>query len=304
MSARFQNMRGAVSSSRAGHRRQRSACLPRNAPNGPIAVVELESSDVGQARRALVVLTAAVDDDVVRAVERSLDAEQIEHVWLSHPIDWKGSRSDLPWAAAARDARGRDVVLVDGVGVFRAQRVRGGLPPRRREGPSSRSASADAGASFRAAWGALTALNTRSHSRPPLRSSPPLRHDTRALAAHRAFEGLHVLGYRHRAQVIQIRRCVPRAAPIGARGAVAGGARPGGTQSIPCAERVRKEVGGAAEVLARCPRGSSPPRYAAPRDSRGGRDAFSYVSRSSSPHPAARVAVPRSSASRPFRSAW
>ena len=89
-------------------------------PNGPIAVVELESSDGAQARRALVVLTRAVDDDVVRAVERSLDAEQIEHVWLSHPIDWKGSRSDLPWAAAARDARGRDVVLVDGVGVFRA----------------------------------------------------------------------------------------------------------------------------------------------------------------------------------------
>jgi hypothetical protein len=89
-------------------------------PNGPIAVVKLESSDGGQARRALVVLTAAVDDDDVRAVERSLDAEQIEHVWLSHPIDWKGSRSDLAWAAAARDARGRDVVLVDGVGVFRA----------------------------------------------------------------------------------------------------------------------------------------------------------------------------------------
>jgi hypothetical protein len=89
-------------------------------PNGPITVVTLECADGGRARRALVVLTAAVDDDVVRAVERSLDAEQIEHVWLSHPIDWKGSRSDLSWAAAARDERGRDVVLVDGVGVFRA----------------------------------------------------------------------------------------------------------------------------------------------------------------------------------------
>ena len=89
-------------------------------PNGPIAVVELESSDGSQARRALVVLTAAVDDDIVRAVERSLEAEQIEHVWLSHPTDWRASRSDLPWAAAARDARDRDVVLVDGVGVFRA----------------------------------------------------------------------------------------------------------------------------------------------------------------------------------------
>src|SRR5206468_6587564 len=65
-------------------------------------------------------LTAAVDDEVVRDVERSLDAEHVEHLWLSHPMDWKGSRSHLPWAAAARDARGRHVVLVDGVGVFRA----------------------------------------------------------------------------------------------------------------------------------------------------------------------------------------
>jgi hypothetical protein len=89
-------------------------------PNEPIAVVTLDCADVDQARRALVVLTAAVDDTVVRGVERSLDAEGIEHVWLSHPRDWKGSRSDLPWAAAARDERGRHVVLVDGVGVFRA----------------------------------------------------------------------------------------------------------------------------------------------------------------------------------------
>ena len=37
-------------------------------------------------------------------------------------------------------------------------------------------------------------------------SSPPLRHDTRPIAAHRAFERLHVLGYRHCAQVKQIRR--------------------------------------------------------------------------------------------------
>jgi hypothetical protein len=89
-------------------------------PNGPIAVVPLECADVDQARRALVVLTGTVDDHVVRALDRSLDAERIEHVWLSHPTDWRSSRSDLPWAAAARDERGRDVVLVDGVGVFHA----------------------------------------------------------------------------------------------------------------------------------------------------------------------------------------
>jgi hypothetical protein len=87
-------------------------------PNGPISVGTLDVA--GQPRRALVVLTAVVEDDLVRAVDRSLDAEQVEHLWLSHPRDWAGSRADLPWAAAGRDARGRDVVLIDGVGVFRA----------------------------------------------------------------------------------------------------------------------------------------------------------------------------------------
>lgn len=94
---------------------------PATMPNGAIVVVSLERTDVGQRRRALVVVSAAVDDHAVREVERWLNGEQIEHVWLSHPVDWKGSRSDLAWAAAARDARGRDVVLVDGVGVFRAK---------------------------------------------------------------------------------------------------------------------------------------------------------------------------------------
>lgn len=89
-------------------------------PNRHIVVVPLESTGAGEARRAVVVVTAAVSDDEVRAVACSLDADRIEHLWLSHPIDWKGARSDLPWAAAARDERGRDVVLVDGVGVFRA----------------------------------------------------------------------------------------------------------------------------------------------------------------------------------------
>ena len=93
---------------------------PASLPNGSIVIVALKGNDGSQPRRALVVLSAAVDDEAVRAVENSLDADGIDHIWLSHPIDWSGSRSDLAWAAAARDARGRDVVLIDGVGVFRA----------------------------------------------------------------------------------------------------------------------------------------------------------------------------------------
>ena len=93
---------------------------PASLPHNAIVVVTLANADGGRTRRALVVLSAAVDDEAVRAVENSLNVDRIEHVWLSHPVDWNGSRSDLAWAPAARDARGRDVVLVDGIGVFRA----------------------------------------------------------------------------------------------------------------------------------------------------------------------------------------
>ncbi|HEU4993647.1 MAG TPA: competence protein CoiA family protein [Gemmatimonadaceae bacterium] len=71
-------------------------------------------------RRALVLLTAAVTDDVVRRIARWLADSGCEHVWLSHPMDWTSARADLAWAPAGRDGRGRGVVVVDGVGVYRA----------------------------------------------------------------------------------------------------------------------------------------------------------------------------------------
>jgi hypothetical protein len=82
----------------------------------PIMVIPLD----GASRRAIVVVTAPVTDDQVREVSRSLEEAGVEHLWLSHPMDWNASLSDLPWAAAARDERRRDVVVVDGLGVFRA----------------------------------------------------------------------------------------------------------------------------------------------------------------------------------------
>ncbi len=74
-------------------------------------------------RGALVVLTAAAADDDVLRVERSLADAGVEHVWLSHPRDWTsgGERAGLAWAPAGRDGRGRGVVVVDGVGVYRAE---------------------------------------------------------------------------------------------------------------------------------------------------------------------------------------
>ena len=86
---------------------------------GPIAVLMLNAVP-DERERALVILSSAADDDEVRHVARSLDDAGVEHLWLSHPLDWHSARSDLAWAAAGRDNRGRGVVLVDGLGIYRA----------------------------------------------------------------------------------------------------------------------------------------------------------------------------------------
>ena len=88
--------------------------------NDPTIVAITLGSPVADHARALVVLTAAADDDVVRRVARSLDDAGVDHLWLSHPLDWSSARSELAWAAAGRDSRGRGVVLIDGLGVYRA----------------------------------------------------------------------------------------------------------------------------------------------------------------------------------------
>lgn len=87
---------------------------------GPIVTISLDAPPEGH-RRALVVLSAAADDATVRRVARLLDDAGVEHVWVSHPRDWSATRSELAWTAAGRDSRGRGVVVVDGLGVFRAE---------------------------------------------------------------------------------------------------------------------------------------------------------------------------------------
>ena len=71
--------------------------------------------------RVLVVLTAAAMEHDVRVLASVLEANRVEHVWLSHPRDWAPALADLAWAPAGRDSRGRGVVVVDGVGVYRAE---------------------------------------------------------------------------------------------------------------------------------------------------------------------------------------
>src|SRR5439155_12940040 len=88
--------------------------------DGSIAIIDL-SADEHPGRRALAVLTsAAADDDVIR-VAASLDEADIEHLWLSHPLDWTRGRSQLAWAPAGRNARGRGGVVIDDVGLYRAE---------------------------------------------------------------------------------------------------------------------------------------------------------------------------------------
>jgi hypothetical protein len=71
--------------------------------------------------RVLLLLTAAAPDEDVLRIERELSDLGIDHLWLAHPLDWSAARKNLAWAPAARDGYGRGIVLIDGLGVFRAE---------------------------------------------------------------------------------------------------------------------------------------------------------------------------------------
>lgn len=89
--------------------------------NGLMTILELDAAVPDLPERALVILSGAADDVQVRDVARALDEAGVEHLWLSHPLDWHSGRSDLAWATAGRDSRGRAVVLIDGLGIYRAE---------------------------------------------------------------------------------------------------------------------------------------------------------------------------------------
>ncbi|HEY7234320.1 MAG TPA: competence protein CoiA family protein [Gemmatimonadaceae bacterium] len=89
---------------------------------GPISLVAVGlDGDAGAIRCVLVLLTAAAADSDVRRISQSLLDADVRHLWLSHPLDWSASRGDLAWAPAGRDSRGRGLIVVDGLGVFRAE---------------------------------------------------------------------------------------------------------------------------------------------------------------------------------------
>jgi hypothetical protein len=90
-----------------------------NGDGNGLVVVDV-SARASARRRAIVVVECATSDQVIRTLAESLRQKEIDAVWLSSPRDWCDAFASVVWAAAGRDARGRGGVVIDGVGVFRA----------------------------------------------------------------------------------------------------------------------------------------------------------------------------------------
>lgn len=98
----------------------RGALVRRAGGQGdPIAIVAV-GADARPPRQALVVVERRAPDEAIARTAAELSRDGVEQLWMSHPLDWSPSLGDLAWAPAGRDARGRTLVLVDGVGIFRA----------------------------------------------------------------------------------------------------------------------------------------------------------------------------------------
>lgn len=87
-----------------------------------IGIVEVAIAlDNGAARRrVVVVLERAVADDAVTLLAERLAAERVDAVWVSSPWHWIPALAAVAWAPAGRDWYGRGGVVIDGLGVFKA----------------------------------------------------------------------------------------------------------------------------------------------------------------------------------------
>jgi hypothetical protein len=91
------------------------------AAGGAIAIVEVGLSGIAlDRRRVIVVLERAVADEAVESLDTQLGIERVDAVWLSSPRDWTPALAKLVWLPSGRDWRGRGGVVVDGLGVFKA----------------------------------------------------------------------------------------------------------------------------------------------------------------------------------------
>ncbi len=91
--------------------------------DGAIAVVHIgRLAGAAQPHRAIVVVERPVDDATIESVARQFDANSLDAIWLSSPRHWTPALAQLAWAPAGRDWSGRGGVVIDGLGVFRADR--------------------------------------------------------------------------------------------------------------------------------------------------------------------------------------
>jgi hypothetical protein len=111
---------------------------------GGLVVVEVIAPERTR-RRAIVVVERATSNEAIGVLAGSLEREGIDAVWLSWPMDWCDALASIVWAPAGRDARGRGGVVIDGVGVFRADQFLRALArgDRRLDGASIRRCMAD-----------------------------------------------------------------------------------------------------------------------------------------------------------------
>jgi hypothetical protein len=95
------------------------AARRRATGSSPFVVLDVACDDP-QARRAIIVVEQRGAQADVASLAAELSRDGVEQVWVSHPSDWCDAFSSLAWAPAGRDGRGHGVVVIDGVGVFRA----------------------------------------------------------------------------------------------------------------------------------------------------------------------------------------
>ncbi len=85
-----------------------------------ISIVDVAPAPTGGTRRVIVVIERAPRPGHIQALAAQLSAESAEAIWISHPSDWCEELSRVAWVPAGRDWHGRGGIVVDGLGVFRA----------------------------------------------------------------------------------------------------------------------------------------------------------------------------------------
>lgn len=86
----------------------------------------------GERRRVIVVVARAPRPGEIVSLAGHLRDEKVDAVWISHPSDWCDELSTVAWAPAGRDWYGRGGIVVDGLGVFRADQFARALAKRDR----------------------------------------------------------------------------------------------------------------------------------------------------------------------------